>query len=95
MSDKPAEKVKDDGGPAFPVTGIDGVWTGMTLRQYYKGQVVVGLITFENGERLAKLFETIEQRQSRTAYNKQSPMEYFAQIAGELADALVAEDKGK
>ena len=40
----------DDGGPAFPYEdrSADGtrfrLYTGMTLRQYYVGQAVVGLL---------------------------------------------------
>ena len=45
---------RDDGGPAFPNYGVDvwehGCWVpmpqeGMTLRDYFAGQALLGLIT--------------------------------------------------
>ncbi|MEQ8504624.1 MAG: hypothetical protein RIB80_04810 [Rhodospirillales bacterium] len=36
---------KKDGGPAFPISTIDGFTNqGMTLRQWYAGQALVGLL---------------------------------------------------
>lgn len=44
---------KPDGGPAFPKAGLDAwgkaveVHTGMTLRDYFAGQALIGLV--QNG----------------------------------------------
>ena len=36
--------IKDNGGPAFPLHGIDGVIAdGMSLRDYYAGQSITGI----------------------------------------------------
>ena len=36
----------NDGGPAFPYTSDGGSWdTGMTLRDWFAGQALVGLLT--------------------------------------------------
>ena len=35
---------ENNGGQAFPVVEIDGVWsTGMTLRDYFAGQALAGI----------------------------------------------------
>ncbi len=87
-----------DGGQAFPSEEVFdervvGMHPGMTMRQWYKGQVLQGLITFTNGERLAICFETLAKRRSMEDYaGDETPEDYFAQIAGRLADAMLAED---
>lgn len=78
-----------DGGAAFPSPGVvlgnaqqQGAYEGMTLRDYFAGQVAVGLITFANGERLEKLFG---------ASDAPTPHAFFAGVAYALADAMIAE----
>lgn len=88
----------NDGGPAFPVectwaggvpqsgiqTGNSAGWaTGMSLRDYFAGQIAVGLVTFANGERLRTIFG------DRDAVK--TPHEYFASTAYALADAMLSE----
>lgn len=60
---------------------------GMTFRQYVAAQVIQGLVTFENGERLTKLFD----RERKIPDNGETPQQWFAQIAVSLADALILE----
>ena len=78
---------KHDGGAAFPISlpgwGDNGA-CGMSLRDHFAGQVLVGLVTYENGERLDKLFGS-----GRT--DDCSPQRYFAEIAYSIADAMLAE----
>jgi uncharacterized protein YodC (DUF2158 family) len=37
------EEQLKDGGPAFPVNGPSGDHPGMTLRDWFAGQIVIGL----------------------------------------------------
>ena len=39
--------MKEDGGSAFPVAGQDVISAGMTLRDWFAGQALVGLLASE------------------------------------------------
>lgn len=72
--------MKQDGGPAFPVTadvlcdhtsGTSVRLTGMTLRDYFAGQALTGLLAVPNGP--------------------QSGPDMYARDAYTVADAMLAE----
>ena len=42
----------NDGGPAFPMS--EGDWSGMSLRDWFAGQALAGLMASPNGPRLVK-----------------------------------------
>lgn len=71
---------RETGGPAF-------AQEGMTLRDYFAGQAMVGLISYDNGERMNRLLSPNHRPDEKT----QTPKEFFAQIAYELADAMILE----
>lgn len=83
--------MKDDGGSAFPVSDegargkVASIHGGLSVRDYFAAKAMVGLISFENGERLNKILRPQELE------GRNSPMQYFAQVAYELADAMLAE----
>jgi hypothetical protein len=37
-----------DGGPAFPVEAQGRIWRGMSMRQWYAGQALAGLLADPN-----------------------------------------------
>ena len=42
---------KEDGGPAYPLAiAWDKAWTGMTLRDYFAGQALAGLLTGQKND---------------------------------------------
>lgn len=73
---------RDDGGPAFPLDRVAGsVNCGMTMRQWYKGMAMTAALQHE-----AIL--------KRIAYQEgENPGPSVARFCGEVADALIAEDK--
>lgn len=75
-----AEEIKiDDGGPAFamPPTEYHEGQGGMTLRQYYAGLAMQGMLSFPG---------TLNSNQTKTPANT-------ANLAVSFADALIAELK--
>lgn len=70
---------KNDGGPAFPVVAHSGTHftQGMTLRDYYKGKALIGVLSIES---LQKTFFI-------------GGVDYtaIANLCGELADAMLKE----
>ena len=74
----------DTGGPAFPVEWYkeDGeviLQRGMTLRQYYKGQAIIGILSGLTEDRTFGL-------------NCEDNNNTVATVAGAIADALIRED---
>ena len=74
-------KQKPDGGPAYPHIPTCGSVDGMSLRYYFAGQALAGvLVTCQNDTRLA---------------DETSP-EMFARKSYEVADAMIAaREQGK
>ena len=68
-----------DGGPAFPAMTIsESVGrTGMTMRQYYKGQALIALV----------------QANERRWPGDSAGSKAIAIATGEIADAMTAEDE--
>ncbi len=67
--------MKDDGGQAFPSLGRPD---GMTMRQFYKGRALAGLVY------AGLITANMENR---------NPTWEIATWAGSIADAMIAEDK--
>lgn len=82
-------RVTDDGGPAFPNDGGPGS-VGMSLRDWFAGQAMNALVNAINSssERAALCCET----ESETGM---APSIQTAQMAYELADAMLAARKAK
>ena len=78
---------QNDGGPAFPRFHKDkGGWTdGMSIRQYYKAQTMVGLI---QGVTMAKMLTA----QSGIELDDGLSDADLARAAGTIADSLIAEE---
>lgn len=78
-------KPRSDGGPAFPLSG--GNWDmagGMSLRDYFAAQLVIGIVASESNPVLAH---------ARLQAARKSGRGYEAQLAVEayqLADAMLA-----
>ena len=77
---------KPDGGPAFPVLhetcqriNESEMYSGMTLRDYYKGQALIGLANRLTDERFEHLFNGTQGGMKE------------AIVAGVLADAMLQE----
>lgn len=68
----------DDGGQAFPRAGGLG-WEGMTLRDYFAGQALAGVLA-----NLAQMDSHVRSDQAR-----------FASDCYEMADAMIAQRKGQ
>jgi len=90
---------RDDGGPAFPVNEhfderrgevTQYANAGMSLRDHFAGEALKSLVPLTNGERIAKVFETLNQRRD-TGETNATPQEYFAQVAYALANAMIKE----
>jgi len=90
---------RDDGGPAFPLPVDDDLdcagryasgYGGMSLRDHFAGEALKSLVPLTNGERIAKVFETLNQRRD-TGETNATPQEYFAQVAYALANAMIKE----
>ena len=82
MSDQPK-----DGGPAFPQSGGQHYTSakGMTLRQYYAGQALVGLLAVDDSTPcVSQTPEGIEAERAEYVRSQ-------AHIAACYADALIAE----
>ena len=79
---------QNDGGPAFPRFHKDkGGWTdGMSIRQYYKAQTIIGLI--QGGVTMAKMLAA----QSGIELDDGLSDADMARAAGKIADSLIAED---
>lgn len=79
---------KPDGGPAFPRSPAAGAAAqgqiGMTLRQWYAGQALVGLL----------LSDELARAQVNPGGRYTSPTE-FAEAAVRLADAMIAEESNQ
>ena len=70
--------MRDDGGPAFPRIANLSVekMDGMTMRQWYKGQALIGLVI------------ATENPNQPLGWS----VEMVASAAGDYADAMLAED---
>ena len=75
---QPRKAATDDGGPAFPRIANLSIqkMDGMTMRQWYKGQALIGLVIAS---------ENPNQPLGWSA-------ELVASAAGDYADAMLAED---
>lgn len=72
----------EDGGPAFPVPQVTGTGSrGMSLRDWFAGQALEGLFAAEANPRTGVEVEPFN--------SKHCP--WFAQLAYELADAMLKE----
>ena len=60
------EKI-NDGGPAFPETS-DVRWNGMTLRDYFAGQVIAGLASSD------RFMDTTNEHTAKIAYDQADAM---------------------
>jgi len=83
--------MKNNGGAAFPTItegsecGIKylNYIPGMTLRQFYKGQALTGMMT-----------NIPTEDNTEWPYNSElDPIKEIAKKTGEIADALIAEDE--
>ncbi len=77
---------KDNGGPAFPITIADKSGkapSGMTLRDYFAGQALAGLLAQSNAEMLLRYMKDADER-SDGIVNK-----YFSEFAYSTADAML------
>lgn len=48
---------KDDGGPAFPIENTNDIpddWKGMTLRDWFAGQALTGLLSGRHGDQFGE-----------------------------------------
>lgn len=72
----------DKSEPIFPCPELHQ-HPGATLRDWFAVATVTGLVTFENGERLNKLFG------SRAGDSDSSAEDYFAAVAYRIADAML------
>lgn len=76
---------KYQGGPAFPViTPNANISHGMSMRQYYKGQALAGMLSNETA---LKAILDISKVKNRTDENT------AAIICSSYADAMIAEDQ--
>lgn len=75
--------MKKNGGPAFPRAGNGG--HGMTLRDYFAGQVVVGL--FSDGMTMVAVTK-------RASEEGVTDHDVYARIAYNVADAMLAVREG-
>jgi len=83
--------VKDDGGPAFPNNDQHGcAFTGMTLRDWFAGQVLVGHSS-QRDDRTCTRNSEISIADQQAAYLKADAEYCYA-----IADAMIAarEEKG-
>ena len=80
---------KDDGGPAFPQgpDSHDSTASGMTLRQWYAGEAMKGLISALHTEAGAKALQNV------ATGGLISAAQALAILALSYADALIAEEK--
>jgi hypothetical protein len=70
------------GGPAFPVPGLqhDEDFNGMTLRDYFAGQALIGIAS---GEGVRACLHSAQ-------LNNVSPRQVAAKVAYDYADAMLA-----
>lgn len=93
-----SDTINNDGGPAFPVNGPNGDFPGMSLRDWFAGQALAGIIS-----RLGVLSYTprIDMLQQHNEVNdagednEDSDMMHYgtAYTAYEIADAMLAARK--
>ncbi len=96
QAEKGGGKMKNDGGPAHPVTPFNAAgqtadtFVGMSLRDYFAAKVLTGLVLYEYGASLHREFDA-DNRLADKGSDKESPQSYFSRIAYDLADAMLAE----
>lgn len=83
------------GGPAFPGNedlGDPGqrFHSGMSLRDYFAGQALAGLVAFQYGGELGRVFDQQKAIANEAGYERESPQSYTARIAYSLADAMIS-----
>ena len=97
---------KPDGGPAFPKPDTPPAFvqagnqstqtffcqgsSGMSLRDYFAGEALNGLVAFQYGEELGRIFDR-DKAIANAGDDKEFPQTYTARIAYSLADAMLAE----
>ena len=91
---------KADGGPAFPIEGMSLIpgmaivnATGMTLRDWFAGQALKGIIEHLSWVELIAMHmeEDGEDKREPTPQQEWAVKEGIAKAAYKLADAMLAE----
>ena len=74
---------KNDGGPAFPIVRHYNDSSGMSLRDYFAGQALAGLMANDGKERWC------QQHEEEIGLKKIA--QFHARLAYDVADAMIKE----